>query len=228
YSRRVQLRWAALAPAAACGFVASLAGAWVVTMMSPTYLRMALPFILVAVLAYTLVKKDMGRHHTPRFAGNHETGVACGIGVLLVAVAIYTYSRKNLGHRHAPKFLANHERLFAILVGVIIGFYDGFFGPGTGAFLIFIFIGFFGFDFLTASASAKAINFATNLAAVIAFAAAGQVLYDYALPMGACNVAGAIVGTRLAMLKGNQFVRLLFLAIVGVLIVRFGSEQVVK
>ncbi len=59
------------------------------------------------------------------------------------------------------------------------------------AFLIFIFIGFFGFDFLTASASAKAINFATNLAAFITFAAAGQVLYEYAVPMGVCNVAGA-------------------------------------
>lgn len=145
--------------------------------------------------------------------------------VLLVAVAIYTYSRKKFGHLHAPRFLANHERLAAIVVGVIIGFYDGFFGPGTGSFLMFIFIGLFGFDFLTASASAKVINFATNLAAVIAFAASGQVLHHYALPMGACNVAGAIVGTRLAMLKGNHFVRLLFLTVVAIMIARFAYEQ---
>ena len=145
--------------------------------------------------------------------------------VLLVAVAIYTYSRKSFGHRHAPKFMANHERLLAILVGVVIGFYDGFFGPGTGSFLIFIFIGLFGFDFLTASASAKAINFATNLAAVIAFATRGDVLYHYALPMGACNVAGAIVGTKLAMLKGNRFVRLIFLVVVAGMIARFAYEQ---
>lgn len=147
--------------------------------------------------------------------------------VLLVAVAIYTYSRKNLGHLHAPKFLADHERLMAVAVGVVIGFYDGFFGPGTGSFLIFIFIGLFGFDFLTASASAKAINFATNLAAVIVFAAHGDVLYQFALPMGACNVAGSLLGTRLAMLKGNRFVRVIFLGIVTVMIAKFAQEQFV-
>jgi uncharacterized membrane protein YfcA len=147
---------------------------------------------------------------------------------LLVAVAIYTYSRKNLGNLHAPKFMANNERLLAIVVGVAIGFYDGFFGPGTGSFLIFIFIGLFGFDFLTASASAKVINFATNLAAVAAFSAHGFILYDYALPMGVCNVAGALIGARLAILKGNRFVRVLFLAVVSIMIARFAYEQFLK
>jgi uncharacterized protein len=145
--------------------------------------------------------------------------------VLLVAVAIYTYSRKSFGHLHAPRFLADRERLMAVLVGLVIGFYDGFFGPGTGSFLIFIFIGLFGFDFVTASASAKVINSATNLAAVLAFALAGFIRYDIALPMGACNVAGALVGTRLALWKGNQFVRGVFLAVVVVMILRFAYEQ---
>jgi uncharacterized membrane protein YfcA len=145
--------------------------------------------------------------------------------VLLVAVAIYTYTRKNFGHLHAPKFLANHERLLAVVTGMVIGFYDGFFGPGTGSFLIFIFIGLFGFDFLTASASSKVINLATNLAAVLVFAAQGDVLYHYALPMGACNVAGALLGTRLAMLKGNRFVRVIFLGVVALLIAKFAWEQ---
>ena len=148
--------------------------------------------------------------------------------VLLIAVAIYTYSRKGFGHLHAPKFLADRERLFAMVVGGVIGFYDGFFGPGTGSFLMFIFIGFFGFDFLTASASSKVINLATNVAAVIVFAAFGLIYYEYALPMGLCNVAGALVGTRLAILKGNRFVRFLFLGVVGVMIARFAWEQVKK
>ena len=145
--------------------------------------------------------------------------------VLLIAVAIYTYSRKSLGHLHAPKFLADHERWMAVAVGVVIGFYDGFFGPGTGSFLIFIFIGLFGFDFLTASASSKAINFATNLAAVLVFATRGDVLYCYALPMGACNIAGALLGTRLAILKGNRFVRGFFLSVVVALIAKVAYEQ---
>ena len=145
--------------------------------------------------------------------------------LLLIAVAIYTYMQKSLGHLHAPKFLAHHERLLAVTVGVAIGFYDGFFGPGTGSFLIFIFIGLFGFDFLTASASSKAINFATNFAAVIAFSVNGYVLYQYALPMGLCNVAGALLGARLAILKGTRFVRVLFLALITIMIVRFGYEH---
>lgn len=109
-------------------------------------------------------------------------------------------------------------------LGAVIGFYDGFFGPGTGSFLIFAFVGLFGFDFLLASASAKVVNFATNLSAVAYFAATGQILYGYALPMGACNVAGALIGARLAILKGNRFVRAFFLLVVAAMIVRYGWD----
>jgi len=144
--------------------------------------------------------------------------------VLLVIVGIYTYWRKDFGNLHGPQLTAHRERQFGILVGIVIGFYDGFFGPGTGSFLIFIFIGLFGFDFLAASASAKVINFATNLSAVGYFAATHQILYHYAVPMGLCNVLGSLTGTRLAILKGNAFVRVFFLAVVAAMILRFGWE----
>ncbi len=143
---------------------------------------------------------------------------------LLIAVAAYTCWKKDLGHLHAPQFTMHRERRFGILVGMAIGFYDGFFGPGTGSFLIFIFIGLFGFDFLTASASAKVINFATNLSAVIYFAATGNILYQFALPMGLCNLLGSLAGSRLAILKGNAFVRVFFLIVVAAMILRFGRE----
>lgn len=144
--------------------------------------------------------------------------------VLLVAVALYTYWKKDLGQVHAPRFVAEHERWFAVLAGAILGFYDGFFGPGMGSFLMFVFIGFFRFDFLTASASSKVINVATNLAAIAVFSAHGNVLYKVALLMGACNIAGALLGTRLAVLKGSKFIRVLFLGIVVAMIARFGYE----
>ena len=143
---------------------------------------------------------------------------------LLVAVAAYTFFRKDFGGRHAPRLSTRREWQFGVLVGLAIGFYDGFFGPGTGSFLIFIFIGLFGFDFLTASASAKAINLATNLSAVLYFAATDHILYRYALPMGACNVLGALVGTKLALGQGNRFVRALFLVLVSAMILRYGAE----
>ncbi|MBI3879207.1 MAG: sulfite exporter TauE/SafE family protein [Verrucomicrobia bacterium] len=144
--------------------------------------------------------------------------------VLLVVVAIYTFIRKDFGHLHAPAFTAHKERTFGIAVGVVLGFYDGFFGPGMGSFLIFTFIGLFGFDFLSASASAKVINFGTNLASVILFASTGHVLYQFALPMAACQIAGSVAGTKVAMTKGNRFVRVLFLVVVSALICRFGWE----
>jgi uncharacterized membrane protein YfcA len=143
---------------------------------------------------------------------------------LLVIVAIYTFFRRDLGARHEPRFVAHHERLFALMVGAVIGFYDGFFGPGTGSFLTFIFIGWFGFDFLNAAASTKVINFSTNLSAVAFFAATGHIAWGYALPMGLCNVAGALAGTRLAILKGNRFVRRLFLVVAFAMIARLGWE----
>ena len=142
--------------------------------------------------------------------------------VLLVAVAVYTGVRKDFGDVPAPQLRAPQARLFGVLVGAGIGFYDGFFGPGTGSFLIFAFIGLFGFDFLTATASAKVINFATNLSAVAYFAATHNILYRYAVPMGLCNILGAVAGARLAILKGNRFVRAFFLAVVTVMIARYG------
>ena len=82
YARRVDLRWGALLPAAAAGFAGSLAGAWLVTIMAAGFLRKALPFVLLAVLVYTLAKKDLGRHHTPRFSGRAEMLAACSIGLV--------------------------------------------------------------------------------------------------------------------------------------------------
>lgn len=143
---------------------------------------------------------------------------------LLVAVAIYTFWRKDFGRLHAPSLAPRIEQLAGLAVGAGIGFYDGFFGPGTGSFLIFIFIGVFGFDFLAASGSAKVINFATNLAAVAYFAANGHVLWKYGVPMAVCNVLGSLVGARLAILKGNAFVRGFFLVVVTAMILRFGWE----
>jgi len=143
---------------------------------------------------------------------------------LLVAVALYTFWNKNLGARHAPRLAARRELLWGIAIGLAIGFYDGFFGPGTGSFLIFAFIGWFGFDFLSASAAAKVVNFATNLSAVGYFAATGNVLWRYALPMAACHVLGSLVGTRLALLRGNRFIRALFLVMATALILRLGWD----
>ena len=146
------------------------------------------------------------------------------LGLLIVA-AIYVYVVKDIGLEHRPRHGRAAGRWLGALVGAALGFYDGFFGPGTGSFLILIFASWFGFEFLVASGSAKVINFATNLASVIYFVATRQVLYGLAIPMAVCNMAGSMAGAHLAILKGSRFVRWVFLVIVGGLIVKLGRDM---
>lgn len=187
YSRRVDMRWRALLPAAVCALAGSFIGAWTVTQIDPAFLRKALPFILLAVLIYTLARKDLGRAHQP----------------------------------HQNK---NRERLIACAIGALIGWYDGFFGPGTGSFFIFLLVRFLGYDFLHASASAKLLNVATNIAAIVLFAMKGHIWWQIGLMMAAANVAGSLIGSHLALKHGAGFVRWAFVLVVGLLIIKTGMN----
>jgi uncharacterized membrane protein YfcA len=138
--------------------------------------------------------------------------------VLLIATATYVFFIKDAGLVHRPKHAPGGGFIPGIITGAALGFYDGFFGPGTGSFLIFIFIGIFGFDFLFASASSKVVNCGTNLASILYFSSTGHILYGTALPMAAFNILGSISGSRLAILKGSGFVRKLFLVVIAALI----------
>ncbi|MBU1364097.1 MAG: TSUP family transporter [Gammaproteobacteria bacterium] len=139
--------------------------------------------------------------------------------VMMLAVAIYTFLRKNLGQEETHEARPG-DIWRGALFGLVIGFYDGFFGPGTGSFLIFGFVRVFGLDFIRASASAKVVNFATNLSAIGFFASHGPILWAVGLTMAACNLAGAYVGTHLALKHGAGFIRKAFLGVVSVLIVK--------
>jgi uncharacterized membrane protein YfcA len=143
---------------------------------------------------------------------------------LLVLVAIYVFFVKDLGLIHQPKHAPAKAQWLGVLIGAGLGFYDGFFGPGTGSFLIFLFVGVFGFDFLSASASAKVINLATNIASVIYFGWTGHIIYAYAVPMALCSILGAALGARLAIAKGSRFVRIFFLVIVCALIAKLAQS----
>lgn len=191
YARRVDMRWAALLPAALAGFGGSFAGAWLVTEISPQFLRQVLPVVLLAVLIYTLAKKDLGRHHTPRFSGRAETLAAC-------------------------------------CIGLVLGFYDGFFGPGTGSFFVFLFVRWLGYDFLNASASAKLLNTATNFAALLLFAYKGHVWWHFALTMAIANVMGSLLGTHMALKHGAAFVRWVFIFVVSALILKTGYDAFLR
>ncbi len=157
-------------------------------------------------------------------SGLHKEAVRPLVLALLVLMAAYTFWRKDFGNLHAPRLHGRRELLTGAVLGTALGFYDGFFGPGTGSLLLFAFVGLFGYDFIAASASAKLVNVATNLAGLSYFVYTGQVLYHVALPMAACNVLGATLGTQLALRRGTGFVRVLFLVVVSAFILKLGWE----
>lgn len=146
---------------------------------------------------------------------------------LLVAVAVYTFATPHLGLHHAPRLSRRAETLAGAGIALVSGFYDGFFGPGTGAFLVFLLVRILGFDFLHASAYAKVLNVATNAAALAFFVPHGWVLWTTAALMAACNVAGAVCGSHLALRHGSQFIRRIFLGVVVALIVKLTHDTLV-
>jgi uncharacterized membrane protein YfcA len=171
--------------------LASLAGAWLVTVASPDYLRKILPAILLLVLGYTLAKKELGRHHVPTYSGRMEAALAC-------------------------------------CIAAVIGFYDGFFGPGTGSFFVFCLVRFLGYDFLHASAAAKLLNTATNIAALALFIYKGHIWWHFALAMAVANVIGSLAGTHMALKHGTGFVRWVFIAVVSALICKTGYDAFLR
>ena len=146
------------------------------------------------------------------------------IFVVLIGVAIYTYTKKNFGQHTQKDHSSRREWLYAILISLCIGFYDGFIGPGAGSFLVLAFITLLGFDFLHASANAKLINLATNLGSISLFLLKGIILWQIAIPMAICNGIGGIVGARLAIARGNRFIRVFFLLIITATLLRFGYD----
>jgi uncharacterized membrane protein YfcA len=183
FARQLAIPWRALLPLGLIAFCGSFSGAFAATYTPPAVFRPLVPFLLVAVLIYSLRTKTLGEAHTPLgFAGRHHSVAVACIGA--------------------------------------VGFYDGFFGPGTGSFLMLIFVRLYRFDFLHAAAAARVLNVATNAAALLWFGSGGAVLWQLGAAMAVCNIAGALLGARLALRGGTRLVRKVFVAVVAVLIVR--------
>jgi uncharacterized membrane protein YfcA len=143
--------------------------------------------------------------------------------VLLVSVAIYTWRKPDLGSIEALRYQKNKRFLISAIAGLVIGFYDGIFGPGTGSFLMLILI-YLGFAFLSASAIAKVVNVSTNLGAIMVFGLNGAVLWQVGLVLAVANIVGGLMGARLAIRGGSTLIRKVFLFVTIALIFRVGID----
>ena len=191
YSKRIELPWRKLWIAVIVTWVGSWLGAYTLTLISPDFLRKLLPVVMLLVLIYTLVRKDLGHTHAPRWTGRHETWALCGIGL-------------------------------------VIGYYDGFFGPGTGSFFVFLLVRLMGYDFLNASACAKLFNATSNASALALFAWQGHVWWHLTLMLAVANVAGSLLGTRMALKHGTGFVRVMFIGVVSALVLKTGYDAFLR
>ena len=179
--------------AAMAGAAAGAALAYFVERRLEPFLRPAIVCLMIGMLAFSLLRPELGRHHAPRFGRRHERGLA-------------------------------------VLIAAVMGLYDGFFGPGMGTLLIFLFVTVLGFDFLRASALAKSVNWASNVAALALFASRGSWLPWVGVLMALANGLGGHLGARMALAKGNRWLRVLFIVVVSVLTLRlatahFGARQ---
>jgi uncharacterized protein len=183
YAKRIVLPLRALLIASLTAALFAALGAWILTHISRDQFDGFLPFLLGAIFVYTLLKKDFGQRHQPKYSGG------------------------TLDRRSAA-------------IGSGLGLYDGIFGPGTGSFLVFAYVRWFGFDFVHASAMAKGVNVACNIGAITTFIYLGHLIWPAAAYLAIANLAGGIVGSRLALRYGSVWMRRVFIAVVLALLLK--------
>jgi hypothetical protein len=186
--------------------------------------RIKLPWKLLAMVSGTAF---FGAHLGARaIAILPATLVKPFIVVLLIVMLIYTWFKPEFGKQDAGIPIGRGDLVRGLLIGSAIGFYEGFFGPGAGSFLIFLFIRVFHFDFLRATACAKLVNASTNVGALAYFIPAGLVSYSMALPMAVAMIGGSYAGSHLAMKGGNQWIRRVFLILVISLLAKLIADLI--
>lgn len=145
--------------------------------------------------------------------------------VLIPIVAVVILATPRTGTVNRAREIKLGKRLvLGSLAGLVIGFYDGFFGPGTGTFLILIYTLVLKYDFVTANANAKLVNLASNFAALIGFIIAGKVLYAVAIPAAFCGIAGNLLGSSLVLKRGNKLIRIIFILVLVLLMLKILAD----
>ena len=179
--------------------------------------------ILMCIVAFSFA--FLGSELLSKIGNKHMKPI---LFCILIIVAIYTYTKKSFGQTKSKNLSRKTILVRSLLLSATIGFYDGFIGPGTGSFLVLGFIALMGYDFLQASAHAKLVNLSTNFGSIVLFCIKGSIIWGIAIPMAICNAVGGLLGAKLAIAKGNQFIRVFFLLVIFATILRFGYDVFFK
>ncbi len=146
--------------------------------------------------------------------------------ILLIIVLLYSLYNKNLGEENRFNGSNRENIKWGIIMAFSLGFYDGFFGPGAGSFLIFAIIRIFKMDFTNASGNAKILNLASNMASVMMFVAMGKVNFLYSFIMAVIMIIGATLGARMAVTKGSEFIKPIFLTVTSIVLSKMVAESI--
>lgn len=141
--------------------------------------------------------------------------------IILPCAAALILFKRNMGDEDRSHLLSPYKAAaLALAIGLLVGFYDGIFGPGTGTFAIMAFSAVMGFDLKTASGNAKLLNLASNAAALVTFAMSGNILYSAAIPAAVCGIAGNFAGAHMALTRGSKFIRPMMLLVLALLMLK--------
>lgn len=181
------------------------------------------PIFLLSMVAPAFLGSALGSLIATQIS---TTQLKSGIVVMLVAVFIYTLIHPDLGRFEVAKHSARKRTAIAITAGFVIGFYDGLIGPGTGTLLMIVLVAALGFAFVGASAIAKVVNVATNFASILVIGLNASIMWRVGLALGAANLAGGLIGSHVAIKKGSDFVRIFYLVVTFILILRVAADLI--
>lgn len=139
--------------------------------------------------------------------------------IILPVVAVFLLFNRNFGSSDEVKKISNKKLyVLSFIIGMVIGAYDGFFGPGTGTFLVLSFTSILGFDLITASGNAKVVNLASNFAALITYMINGKILFSIGIPAAICAILGNYIGAHMAIKSGVKVIKPIILVVVVMLL----------
>ena len=183
------------------------------------------PKLLIAMVIPAFIGSGIGAHLASRIsAGSYKSSIF----FVMIAIFLYTFVKPELGKEHVEKH--SPQKLMAIgsIAAFIIGFYDGLIGPGTGTILMIALVALMGFAFVGASAIAKVVNATTNLASIIVVGLTIGVMWKLGLVLAVANLAGGYMGSHMAIKKGSSFIRIFYLIVTGLLILRLGYSLYIE